>query len=153
MLDFLPPQTPVASVRTAQGTVMPEYEHRREPPSRPPLERVGGRLDGHDTDELLVAAGRGDLHALAAFYDKTAPVVYGLLCGMLGGHPTRAEQATQRVYLQLWLTAPGFEPTERSAYALLLRTTCRELIDQVQEMATRNRDALRCGKPATPAGG
>lgn len=99
--------------------------------------RGGGHLGGHGTDDLLVAAGHGDLQALAAFYDETAPAVFGLLHSVLG-HPTLAEQATRRVYLQLWRTAAAFEPTTRSAYSLLLRTTRRELIGRIHEIVTQN---------------
>ncbi|MHA6622449.1 GAF domain-containing protein [Pseudonocardia sp. DLS-67] len=89
------------------------------------------------TDGLLLAAGRGDLRALAAFYDQTVPVVFGLLSGVLG-EAAWAERATERVYLQLWRTAPQFDPTEGSAFSLLLRTARRELIGHVCELVIRS---------------
>lgn len=117
---------------------MPDHSRRRGTGRpRPPLEHHLRRPDGPGTDDLLVAAGRGDLHALAAFYDTTAPVVFGLLQGVLGDR-IRAEQATRRVYLQLWISAASFEPSQRSAHSLLLRTARRELIGRIHEVVIQN---------------
>lgn len=78
-------------------------------------------------DALLRAAGQGDSGAFGAFYDQTAPAVFGLLCGVLG-EQMPAEQATERVYLRLWRSAPRFNPTNGSARCVLLRAACRELV-------------------------
>jgi DNA-directed RNA polymerase specialized sigma24 family protein len=94
-------------------------------------------------DELLSAAGQGDADALGAFYDRTVVVVFGLLRDVLG-EPARAEQATLRVYLQLWRTAPRFDPKHGSAYSLLACTAGRELIGPLREALTQNR---ACGCP------
>lgn len=75
---------------------------------------------------LLGAAGEGDLDAFGAFYDRTAPVVFGLLrAALVGDSP--AEQATERVYLSALRGAPLFEPAHDSAFALLLRAVAAEL--------------------------
>jgi len=96
---------------------------------------VSGPLSRDAIDALLIAAGRGDLDAFATFYDRTAPVVFGLLRGVLG-QPARAARATQRVYLQLWRDAPVFDATGPSAYATLLRTARREIAGRQSEQAT-----------------
>ena len=80
-------------------------------------------LDSDSTDALLSAIGRGDLTAFAAFYDRTASTVFGML--------NAETQATERVYLGVWRAAPGFEPTRRSAYATLMVATRRELAGQL----------------------
>ena len=65
---------------------------QRLSPLEPP-----GPLDKAHADDLLSAAGHGDVSALGAFYDHTAPAVFGLLqCAL--GEPARAAQATERVY-------------------------------------------------------
>lgn len=104
---------------------------RRPPPALP------GAFDGAFADRLLAAAGRGDVRALGALYDQTAPVVFGLLRVVLG-ESEQAEQATQRVYLRLWRAAPRFDPRDGSAASLLLRTACRELIRPVCDSVTRS---------------
>lgn len=103
---------------------------------RPLVEPSDRHLNGNVTDDLLVAAGRGDLDAYAAFYDQTAPVIFGLLRGGLG-ECDGAERATERVYLRLWRTAARFDPTGRSAYALLLCTARRELIGRLRDLDAR----------------
>lgn len=103
-----------------------------------PLEPWGDVLGGRVADELLVAAGRGDLGALAAFYDRTAPAVLGLLRAVLGAAP-QAERAAERVYLRVWRTAPRFDPAGGSAYALLLGAARRELVGRVRDIVADRR--------------
>ena len=102
-----------------------------DPRPAAPRRRRRGRVDAapslEHTDALLVAAGRGDLNAFAAFYDRTAQVVFGMLHGVLG-HPARAERATEDVYLQLWRAAPEFDPVGCSAWAMLMVTTRRTAV-------------------------
>lgn len=106
---------------------------QRLSPLEPP-----GPLDKAHADDLLSAAGHGDVSALGAFYDHTAPAVFGLLqCAL--GEPARAAQATERVYRQLWRAAPHFDPATGDAYALLLRTARRELIGPLRELVTDGR--------------
>lgn len=110
----------------------PPEPSRAHPDNRPtpPADPVTAHPDGADPDALLVAAGRGDLDAFGAFYDRTAPVVFGMLRAVLG-HTARVARLTADVYLQLWRTAPGFDPTVRSARATLLVTAHRALIGAV----------------------
>lgn len=92
----------------------------------PPPDPVGAALSSTDADALLVEAGRGDLHAFADLYDRSAPLVFGMLRGVLG-HTGPAERATHDVYLQLWRAAPAFDPGARSAYATMLHIARRAL--------------------------
>lgn len=117
---------------------MPTRDQRHPASGRRPLaDPVCQFLDRGATDDLLVAAGRGDLGAFATFYDRTAAVVYGLLRTVLGDDAS-AEQATERVYLHLWRNAARFDPTGRSAYALLLCTARRELTARVHDLAVHH---------------
>jgi RNA polymerase sigma-70 factor (ECF subfamily) len=81
-------------------------------------------------DALLLAVGRGDRTALGAFYDRTAPSVFGLLSTALGGSG-RAERVTEEIYLRLWRMAPVFDPGERSAHATLSMLARRALFEHV----------------------
>ena len=96
------------------------------------------------TDALLVAAGRGDLDAFAAFFDRTAPVTFGMLRAALG-HPEWAEHAAEDVYLQLWRTAPTFGSTGRSAWATVVAEVLRALSGPVHDLVTSARlESGRC---------
>lgn len=104
---------------------------------RRPLAGPSGDEPSRDlTDALLVAAGRGDLDAFAAFYDLTAPFVFGMLHRVLR-HPARAERVTRAVYRHLWRTAPGFDPAiGRSAYATVLLAARRALVGPLHDLVT-----------------
>lgn len=77
-------------------------------------------------DDLLAASGRGDLRAFGAFYDRTVPLIFGLLHRSLGD-ARRTWEATERVYVRLWREAPRFPGRGESAYGLLLAATQSEL--------------------------
>ncbi len=94
-------------------------------------------MRGDGTDDQLMAAGRGDMLAFADFYDRTAPAVHGLLRGVLG-ESDGAEQATHRVYLTLWHTAPQFDPAGTSAYSILMLAARRELIGPLCSILFQN---------------
>jgi RNA polymerase sigma-70 factor, ECF subfamily len=80
------------------------------------LDEVGG---------LLQAAGCGDADAFAAFYDRTASVVFGVLHHALG--EAAAERAMVRVYVRVWRTAHTFDPAVLAGGAFLILTIHREL--------------------------
>lgn len=81
--------------------------------------------DAPRVDALLGEVGEGDVRAFGAFYDRTAPVVFGLLRGALG-RDAPAERATERIYRHVWHCAPLFDPARDSAFALLLHAVAAE---------------------------
>ena len=110
-----------------------------------PLDEVGG---------LLRAAGRGDLDSFAAFYHRTAPVVFNLLQHVLGDS-TAAERATVRVYVRVWRTASGFDPAVTSGGTYLMQTLQREFDRREFDGRERRGDARcahadRARKPTGP---
>lgn len=125
---------------------MPRHgdQHPAAVQRRPPLEPRSS-LSPAVADDLLSAAGQGDVGALGAFFDQTAPAVFGLLRTALGG-TALAEEAAERVYLRLWRTSPGFDPAGGSAYSLLLRAARRELVDGISTLVSHN----RAPSPSTP---
>jgi hypothetical protein len=118
--------------------------------------------DRDHTDALLAAAGRGDLDAFAAFYDRTAPAVFELMCRALR-RSLQAERATQDVYLQLWRDAPAFGSTGRSAWSMVMSEVHRALAGATHELVTlpaqgrfmrkvTGTHAPEVGTPISPAG-
>ncbi|MHA6783002.1 sigma factor [Pseudonocardia saturnea] len=104
---------------------------RRAAPTRRPPPRVRTGLDEAEVAALLAAAGQRDLCALGALYDRTAPLVLGLLRAVLGAES--ADQAAERVYLRIWHVAPAFDPERDSACTLLLTAARRELVRPVHD--------------------
>lgn len=105
-----------------------------------PLDEVGG---------LLCAAGRGDLDSFAAFYNRTAPVVFNLLQHVLGDS-TAAERASVRVYVRVWRTASAFDPAVTSGGTYLMQTLQGEFDGRERPGDARCAHADRARKPIGP---
>lgn len=81
-----------------------------------------------DLGRLLRAMADGDLDALRALYDGTAPLVFGILYPA-SNSSAHAEQAAERVYLGLWRSAPLWSRHDTScALSMLLAAVRRELV-------------------------
>lgn len=90
---------------------------------------------------LLVAVGTGDRAAFGELYDRTAARVFGLVRRVLVD-PAQAEEVTQDVFLELWQTAPRFDPERGGAMAWMLVIAHRRAIDRVRAaQSARDRDA------------
>ena len=79
-----------------------------------------------------MAAGGGDLGAFAAFYDRAAPAVRGLLRSVLDD--AGAVRAPRRAYEHLWRHAPSFDPGAGSAYSPLMSVARRELMGPIHDL-------------------
>lgn len=96
----------------------------------------GGRSD----KALLCLISEGSERAFAAFYDRTASRVLGLVRRILVD-PAQSEEVTQEVFLAAWQEAARFDPDKGTAVAWLLTRAHRRAIDMVQaSQANRDRD-------------
>jgi RNA polymerase sigma-70 factor (ECF subfamily) len=82
-------------------------------------------------DELLRLVARGDESAFNTLYDLLAPRVYGLARRVLRD-PAQAEEVAQEALVEVWRTAPRFDPTRGSATAWVLTITHRRAVDRVR---------------------
>lgn len=102
-----------------------------------------GRGEGAD-DELgttLAAADHGDPLAFADLYASTAPRIFGQVLRVLGD-AHQAEEVTQEVFLQVWLSRARFDPARGTAVSWLLTIAHRRAVDRVRHSeAARRRDA------------
>jgi RNA polymerase sigma-70 factor, ECF subfamily len=111
------------------------------------LERVadsGGELaapePGSTPDDLLARVGGGDREAFGALYDATSARIFGLVRRLLVD-PAQAEEVTQDVYLEIWQTAPRFDPGRGSAVAWMFTLAHRRAVDRIRSaQAARDRD-------------
>lgn len=91
-------------------------------------------------EELLGRVGRGDQAAFAEPYDRTAPRVFGLVKRLLRDH-AQSEEVTQEIYLEVWRSAPRYEPTRGSAISWMLTMAHRRAVDRVRSsQSSRDRD-------------
>ena len=106
--------------------------------------RQAHRHPAPTADELLARVGAGDRAAFGALYDATAPRVFGLVRRLVVD-PAQAEEVTQDVYLEIWQTAPRFDPARGSALAWMFTLAHRRAVDRIRSaQAARDRD-LRIG--------
>jgi RNA polymerase sigma-70 factor (ECF subfamily) len=84
--------------------------------------------DAAGSDEALVRAiANGDTRALAALYDRHAPLMLGLARRIVGGKP-EAEDIVHDVFVEAWRRAADYDRDRGSVKAwLLLRTRSRAI--------------------------
>lgn len=84
----------------------------------------------------------GDEAAFAEFYDLIAPVVYGTVVRVLRA-PALAEEVTQEVFVELWRTAPRFDPARGAVRSWAATIAHRRAVDRVRsEQSARNREEV-----------
>jgi RNA polymerase sigma-70 factor (ECF subfamily) len=81
-----------------------------------------------ESDERLVRAiANGDTRALAALYDRHAPLMLGLARRIVGGKP-EAEDIVHDVFVEAWRRAADYDENRGTVKAwLLLRTRSRAI--------------------------
>jgi len=93
-----------------------------------------------DLGDLLVRTGRGDESAFAAVYDALSPAVHGMARRVIRD-PSRAEEVSQEVFIQVWKNAPRFDPRRGSAKSWILTMAHRRAVDAVRhDQAATNRE-------------
>jgi RNA polymerase sigma-70 factor (ECF subfamily) len=108
-------------------------------PRRPQGDPAVPRPEGAEVDELLRAVGRGDDRAFARLYDLLAPRVFGLARRVLRD-PAQAEEMAQEVLVEVWRTAPRFDPERGSGLSWVLTIAHRRTVDRVRsEQAAADR--------------
>ena len=76
--------------------------------------------------------------ALGKLYDESSSLVYSVALRVLGNEAD-AEEVTLDVYLQVWRTAPGYDPARGSVTSWLVTVTRSRSIDKLRWRATRTR--------------
>lgn len=89
-----------------------------------------------DLADLLTRVARQDESALAAFYDRTQPWVFGL-CHRILHDRHLAEEVSLDVYLQVWRTAVGYEPTRGTPATWLMTLARSRAIDRLRALGAR----------------
>lgn len=80
----------------------------------------------------------GDQGALAALYDATNHLIYGMALRILR-NPADAEEVTLDIYTQVWRSAANFDDRRGSAIAWLASIARSRAIDRLRSSANRGR--------------
>jgi RNA polymerase sigma-70 factor (ECF subfamily) len=100
-------------------------------------------VPGEEPDEaaeagLLARMAAGEARALAALYDRHAPLLLGLLLRMLGERG-EAEEVLQEVFLQAWREASRYRPELAPPRGWLLLLARSRALDRLKSEAARRR--------------
>lgn len=88
---------------------------------------------------LMRQVASGDRAAFAGLYDEVAAMVYGIALRVVRD-PTRAEDVAQEAMIDVWRTAPRFDPDRGSAKGWIATIAHRRAVDVVRsEQASRDR--------------
>ena len=93
-----------------------------------------------DVDDLMRRVAGGDRDAFAALYDAIASRVYGLIRRVIRD-PGLAEEVAQETLVEIWRTAPRFDPSRGSAAGWIFTIAHRRAVDRVRaEQAAADRE-------------
>ncbi|WP_338892608.1 sigma-70 family RNA polymerase sigma factor [Rhodococcus sovatensis] len=90
---------------------------------------------------LMAAVASGDQRAFGELYDATSARVYGMVLRVLRD-PGYSEETTQEVFLQIWRSAPNYDPNQGSPLAWIMTLAHRRAVDRVRsEQSGTDREA------------
>lgn len=99
-----------------------------------PLRSVEGRggADGRPPlEKVLLRVATGDHDAFADFYDAMSGPVFGNVRRVLRDQ-AQSEEVTQEVFLEIWRTAPRFDPSKGGVGAWVMTMAHRRAVDRVR---------------------
>jgi RNA polymerase sigma-70 factor, ECF subfamily len=101
--------------------------------------------DGVDVDLLVGKVARGDAQAFDQLYDELSASVYGLARRVVRD-PSRAEDVTQEVFLEIWRKAARFDRALGKGKTWVMTIAHRRAVDAVR----RNEAAKRSDQQGAP---
>lgn len=105
-----------------------------------PASGGNGRGGSRGLDDVLDAVARGDNAAFERLYDQVAAAVFGVVRHVVQDH-AQTEEVAQEVFVEVWRTAPRFDPARGSAVSWILTIAHRRAVDRVRAaQAAANRD-------------
>jgi RNA polymerase sigma-70 factor, ECF subfamily len=125
------------------------HAHRRRLPT---IELVpDDRSDDDDpASRAFALAAAGDQRAFAEFYDRVAPLVFGVVLRVLRDR-AQAEEVTQEVFIELWRTAPRFDRERGSVRTWAVTIAHRRAVDRVRsEQSARKREVADAARIRVP---
>jgi RNA polymerase sigma-70 factor (ECF subfamily) len=91
-----------------------------------------------DIDALVGRVARGDAQAFDHLYDEISAAVYGLATRVVRD-PSRAEDVTQEVFLDVWRKAARFDRRQGKARTWIMTIAHRRAVDAVRRSEAQRR--------------
>ncbi len=90
---------------------------------------------------VMAAVAAGDQRAFGELYDATSARIYGMVLRVLRD-PGYSEETTQEVFLQIWRSAPNYDPNQGTPLAWMMTLAHRRAVDRVRsEQSGTDREA------------
>jgi RNA polymerase sigma-70 factor (ECF subfamily) len=94
-------------------------------------------IQDQELAQLIALTAQGDQSALATFYDRTSPQVFGLVVKILNNREA-AEEVTLDVYTQVWRQAHTYDRTRGAPGAWLMMVARTRAIDRFRAGAVEH---------------
>ena len=104
----------------------------------------GGEARAATAEELLVEVAKGDESAFERLYPLVAGPVFGVVRRVVRD-AAQSEEVTQEVLVELWRTAPRYDPARGSALGWALTLAHRRAVDRVRSAEARGAREERFG--------
>lgn len=92
---------------------------------------VSAELPEGEDRHLLQRTAQGDEEALATLYARYSTPVYSLARYMLG-QPALAEEATQDIFLNIWLKAASYDPQRGEPRSWIMSVAHHRVVDLIR---------------------
>ncbi|AUS81934.1 RNA polymerase subunit sigma [Actinoalloteichus sp. AHMU CJ021] len=114
---------------------------------RPPEQDGAGRpdQDAPTAEQLMVRVARGDETAFGQLFDLLSGPVLSLVRTVLRD-PAQSEEVAQEVLVELWRTAPRYDPALGSATTWALTMAHRRAVDRVRSEQSATDRESRVGR-------
>ncbi|GAA4621517.1 sigma-70 family RNA polymerase sigma factor [Actinoallomurus vinaceus] len=111
------------------------------------LRRPGSASREHrsELDRLLGRVAAGDTAAFERLYDEVAGAVYGLIHRVVRD-AAHAEEVAQEVLVEVWRSAPRYDPARGGAMAWIMTMAHRRAVDRVRSEQAASERADRAGR-------
>ena len=115
-------------------------------PPRPGSARddEGGEARALTAEELLVEVAKGDESAFERLYPVVAGPVFGVVRRVVRD-AAQSEEVTQEVLVELWRTAPRYDPARGGVLSWALTLAHRRAVDRVRSAEARGAREERFG--------
>jgi RNA polymerase sigma-70 factor, ECF subfamily len=110
----------------------------------PPRRRQPAPASPATAEELLLEVAKGDQAAFERLYPMVAGPVWGVVRRVLRD-AAQSEEVAQEVLVEIWRTAPRYDPTRGSALTWTLTLAHRRAVDRVRSTQARAEREARVG--------
>lgn len=128
------PQGAGGSMTRHNGLVTPSSP--RPKAGEPTVEAIDPEAPACSLERIMIEVGRGDRTAFESLYEECSDMVYGTSLRVLRD-PDHAAEVAQEVMVEIWRSAPRFDPHAGSARGWIATIAHRRAVDRVRSVQSQ----------------